>query len=223
MNKGRYLRRRELLGGSAFGILLSRLPLVGQESVIDLTLPVKNRSEPWTRRVPGSFGGSGGGPPTVKLPFRITVVGTNVKEVDRRGDFTIDIDLTNVGRYVIDLPVSREASDVLRDEVTERRLGYFFIKYLNPRQSTTDTNPGAATVGSPGVVGSLRLIAPGETMRLRIPGTHYGVSGLMSATQKELVFRVGYSEARLTDSEFMIAQTSEQVLSVNTWSLKWIS
>jgi len=197
---------------------ISSIPALAQKSEMQLDLRTAQPQEQQGLGLPeiGSSGLSGESSRPYKyvLPLQVRIMSASV---DGSGDFDLEVEVKNIGRTTIELPISRNISDFERKSGSFRREFLFGIR---PVGSGPNVPPIiGVTVGSHAVPQSLVRLETQQSIRVLLRVESGWVRGALPKDKNVLSLHVTCDEWALKDDRYSIEFTAKQVLSLNTASL----
>lgn len=181
--------------------------------LVDLTTPQRRGQE--GLGVPG-FGVSAAGGQQVdehkyEMPLRVEIVRASI---EKSGDFILQVKIENAGQVAVELPISRQVSDVQRTPGSFRRELSFTVRPVGSESRLP--NVVGVTVGSHAVPHSLVGLEPRQSIRVLLRVESRWVKSSLPKDGQKLRVEVTCGEWALKNDSFFIESTAKDVISGNT-------
>lgn len=182
------------------------------ETVVDLTTPPPVNQQGLT-----VLGGRVGGPSRslvpqkYDLPLRLQIVRASA---DSSNDFILHIRIQNVGKTALELPISRNLSDIQRKPGRFRRELYFGVIAVPPLGGPSHVI--AATAGSYAIAHSFLRLEPQQSYQVIFRVESAWVKSSLPAGKGEVQLHVFCGEWAMKDDQYVIESTAQEVVSENT-------
>ena len=214
---------RPEIGFSRTAVLLAGLSCAcgcaWPQAYLDLTTQIPQTSES-PRGIPG--GRFGSAVPEITLPIEVTLQDLYPAAVEARGRVTALILIRNVGKESLAIPASRDFA-VLKAGNEGQRIIHVFLTITPPTPLKPILLTAGSVAGSTSVPGSLIILAPQESVDIRVQASFLESSkwhgaGLDTANVK---VSAGVIESYLESEEFTIKSSSPMVRSKNEIEVYW--
>jgi len=133
--------------------------------------------------------------------------------VTKAGDFVIEVDIKNVSRGEVELPISRQITDI------ERTFGAFRRELIFGVHATSAQNEEpyvvAVTAGSHAVPKSLLKLEPDKSVRVLLRIQSSWVRKSLPENEKEVSLHATCGEMALEDARFSIQSMAHEIVSQN--------
>jgi hypothetical protein len=188
-----------------------------------LDLTTGTLESPAHNKIPGDNSVGSAGMSQAVLPIAVTVQDIYPAAVEASSRVTMMIQIRNIGKDAIAVPASRDFATALKSGNKEQRTLHVRLKITPPAPFKPFLVDAGVAAGSPGVPGSLIMLAPQEFLliRARAPlseSAKWHEAGLDNANIQVTAM---VDESFLDTDEFTIIGHSQPVSSGNPTELFW--